>query len=79
MANSTKFLMAEQVLLRLAGGYRDVAQSVQMEDVVKAIEELILMGAAQTEEDKEFVKDAEYDMNAIFVKFLKLTPIRCAL
>jgi ribosomal protein S1 len=35
MANSTKFLMAEQVLLRLAGGYRDVAQSVQMEDVVK--------------------------------------------
>lgn len=41
MANSTKFLMAEQVLLRLAGGYRDVAQSVQMEDVVKAIEQVI--------------------------------------
>lgn len=43
--------------------------------VVKAIEELILMGAAQTEEDKEFVKDAEYDMNAIFVKFLKLNGV----
>ena len=41
MANSTKFLMAEQILLRLAGGYRDVAQSVQMEDVVKAIEQVI--------------------------------------
>lgn len=41
MANSTKFLMAEQVLLRLAGGYRDVAQSVQMEDVIKAIEQVI--------------------------------------
>ena len=45
------------------------------DDVVKAIEELILMGAAQTEEDKEFVKDAEYDMNAIFVKFLKLNGV----
>lgn len=43
--------------------------------VVKAIEELILMGAAQTEEDKEFVKDAEYDMNVIFVKFLKLNGV----
>jgi hypothetical protein len=43
--------------------------------VVKAIEELILIGAAQTEEDKEFVKDAEYDMNAIFVKFLKLNGV----
>lgn len=41
MANSTKYLMAEQVLMRLAGGYRDVAQSVQMEDVVKAIEQVI--------------------------------------
>jgi hypothetical protein len=41
MANSTKYLMAEQVLLRLAGGYRDVAQSVQMEDVVKSIEQVI--------------------------------------
>jgi len=41
MANSTKYLMAEQVLLKLAGGYRDVAQSVQMEDVVKAIEQVI--------------------------------------
>jgi hypothetical protein len=41
MANSTKFLLAEQVLTRLAGGYRDVAQSVQMEDVVKAIEQVI--------------------------------------
>lgn len=41
MANSTKFLMAEQILMRLAGGYRDVAQSVQMEDVIKAIEQVI--------------------------------------
>lgn len=41
MANSTKFLMAEQVLMRLAGGYRDVAQSVQMEDVIKSIEQVI--------------------------------------
>lgn len=33
--------MAEQVLMRLAGGYRDVAQSVQMEDVIKSIEQVI--------------------------------------
>ena len=43
--------------------------------VIKAIEELILIGAAQTEENKEFVKDAEYDMNVIFVKFLKLNGV----
>jgi hypothetical protein len=43
--------------------------------VIKAIEELILIGAAQTEENKEFVKDAENDMNAIFVKFLKLNGV----
>lgn len=41
MAGTTKFLMAEQVLLRLAGGFRDVNQSVQMEDVVKSIEQVI--------------------------------------
>jgi len=43
--------------------------------IVKEIEELILIGAAQTEEDKEFVKDSEYDMNAIFIKFLKLNGV----
>jgi len=43
--------------------------------VVKDIESLILIGAAQTEEDKEFVKDAEYDMKSIFIKFLKLNGV----
>ena len=42
------------------------------EEVRKSIEELILIGNSQTEEDLEFVKDAEYDMKSIFVKFLKL-------
>lgn len=41
MAGTTKYLMAEQVLIRLAGGFRDVSQSVQMEDVVKSIEQVI--------------------------------------
>ena len=41
MAGTTKYLMAEQVLLRLAGGYRDSNQPVQMEDVVKAIEQVV--------------------------------------
>jgi hypothetical protein len=41
MAASTKYLLGEQVLLRLAGGYRDNSMAVQMEDVVKAIEEVI--------------------------------------
>jgi hypothetical protein len=41
MAASTKYLLGEQVLLRLAGGYRDNSMAVQMEDVVKAIEEII--------------------------------------
>jgi hypothetical protein len=45
------------------------------EVAIKAIEELILMGAAQTEEDKEFVKDAEHDMKSIFIKFLKLNGV----
>lgn len=38
---STKKILAEQVLMRLAGGYRDVSQSVQLEDVIKAIEQSI--------------------------------------
>jgi hypothetical protein len=42
------------------------------DDAAKAIEELILIGASQTEEDKEFVKDAENDMKSIFIKFLEL-------
>src|SRR5512136_2406077 len=41
MAGTTKYLMAEQVLTRLPGGFRDVNQSVQMEDVVKSIEQVI--------------------------------------
>ena len=41
MAGTTKYLMAEQILTRLAGGYRDSNQPVQMEDVVKAIEQVI--------------------------------------
>jgi hypothetical protein len=41
MAGTTKYLMAEQVLLRLAGGYRDSNQPVQMEDVVKSIEQVV--------------------------------------
>jgi hypothetical protein len=45
------------------------------EDAKKAIEELIMIGNAQTEEDKEFVKDAERDMLEIFVKFLKLNGV----
>jgi acid phosphatase (class A) len=42
------------------------------DEAKKSIEELILIGNSQTEEDLEFVKDAEYDMKSIFVKFLKL-------
>lgn len=41
MAGTTKYLMAEQILTRLAGGYRDNNQPVQMEDVVKAIEQVV--------------------------------------
>jgi hypothetical protein len=37
------------------------------EEVRKSIEELILIGNSQTEEDLEFVKDAEYDMKNIFI------------
>jgi hypothetical protein len=42
------------------------------EELKKSIEELILIGAAQTKEDEEFVRDSEHDMKAIFIKFLKL-------
>jgi hypothetical protein len=45
------------------------------EDAIKSIQELILIGSSQTEEDKEFVKDAEYDMKSIFIKFLPETLI----
>ena len=41
MANSTKYLLAEQVQTRLAGGYRDASQPVQNVDIVKAIEQII--------------------------------------
>jgi hypothetical protein len=41
MAGSTKYLLAEQVLIRLAGGYRDYNQSVQIEDAIKAIEQVV--------------------------------------
>jgi len=41
MANSTKYLLAEQVQIRLAGGFRDANQPVQNEDIVKAIEQII--------------------------------------
>jgi len=44
-------------------------------EVRKAIEELIMLGNAQTDEDKEFVKDAERDMLEIFVKFLKINGV----
>ncbi len=42
---------------------------------IKAIEELILIGSSQTDEDREFVKDAENDMKSIFIKFLKLNGV----
>jgi hypothetical protein len=45
------------------------------EEVKKSIEELIMIGNAQTTEDKEFVKDSEKDMLEIFVKFLKLNGV----
>lgn len=45
------------------------------EEVVKSLQDLILIGASQTKEDKEFVKDAEFDMKAIFIKFLKLNGV----
>lgn len=45
------------------------------DDAIKSIQELILIGSSQTEEDKEFVKDAEFDMKAIFIKFLKLNGV----
>jgi len=41
MANSTKYLLAEQVQTRLAGGFRDASQPVQNVDIVKAIEQII--------------------------------------
>jgi hypothetical protein len=41
MANSTKYLLAEQVQTRLAGGFRDANQPVQTEDIIKAIEQII--------------------------------------
>ena len=42
------------------------------DEVKKAIEELILLGASQTPEDHEFVRDAEHNMKEIFIKFLNL-------
>lgn len=41
------------------------------EVVKKSLEELILIGNSQTQEDLEFVKDAENNMRSIFVNFLK--------
>jgi len=41
MAGSTKYLLAEQVMIRLEGGYADIAASVQREDLYKAIEQKI--------------------------------------
>jgi len=45
------------------------------DEVKKAIEELIMIGNSQTEEDKEFVKDSERDMLEVFIKFLKLNGV----
>jgi hypothetical protein len=45
------------------------------EEVKNSLQNLVMLGNAQTEEDKEFVKDAEMDMLGIFVKFLKLNGI----
>lgn len=39
--SSTKKILAEQVLIRLAGGYRDSNDPVQIEDVIKSIEQVI--------------------------------------
>jgi len=41
MANSSKYLLAEQIQTRLAGGFRDANQPVQTEDIVKAFEQII--------------------------------------
>lgn len=41
MPNTTKYLIAEQVQLRLEGGYADIAASVQREDLYKAIEQKV--------------------------------------
>lgn len=45
------------------------------DEVIKSLQDLILIGASQTEEDKEFVKDAEFDMKSIFIKFLELNGV----
>jgi hypothetical protein len=39
--SSTKKILAEQVLSRLAGGYIDTSDPVQIEDVIKSIEQVI--------------------------------------
>ena len=41
MPNTTKYLLAEQVQMRLEGGYPDIAQAVQRPDLYKAIEQKI--------------------------------------
>lgn len=41
MAKSTKYLIAEQVILKLEGGYADIASAVQREDIYKRIEQKI--------------------------------------
>ncbi len=41
MPNTTKYLLAEQVQMRLEGGYVDIAAAVQREDIYKAIEQKI--------------------------------------
>lgn len=41
MPLTTKYLLAEQVQMRLEGGYVDIAASVQREDLYKAIEQKI--------------------------------------
>ena len=45
------------------------------EEVKKTIQELIMLGNSQTEEDKEFVKDSENDHLKIFSDFLKLNGV----
>ena len=41
MANTTKYLLAEQVMYRISGGYPDVSSPVDRRDIYKAIEQLI--------------------------------------
>lgn len=53
----------------------EVPPNQNSEEVIKEMEELVMLGNSLTDEEKEFVKDSEKDMLGIFENFLKLNGV----